>query len=390
MKSICENWNLNDFQYINFDPDASVGEEARAWQGCPTIAVTQKNRIFAGWYTGGAFEPCINNYNVLVKSDDGGKSWSLPLLTVHSDYENRMRNIDIQLWVNHENQLWVMWTASPYYETSKPTSIKAFLNGQRWDYHREFLYTEVMVCKDPDAVDLVWEKPRTMCEGFMRNKPIVTSNGRIIAPAYDYSGHRYTLRCSDNGGERFYDISIDGKPDINVYDEITVCECQAGKLRFLARTNRGYFVSSDSVDCGDTWTTAKEFEKAPSARCYYGKLKNGMIAYVRNVSDEKRIGMKVCISKDGGNTFPYEMILDDRKDVSYPDLDEDECGNIYIIYDRERDNRKKLNKETWVSEAAKEILVCKITVDDVINNTLSEGSFLRRIISKAKINGVEI
>lgn len=390
MRNFCHNWESSDFRFIRFDPDTSVGEEYRAWQGCPTIAVTQKGRLFAGWYTGGAFEPCIDNYNVLVKSDDGGKSWSFPILTIHSDNEKRERKIDIQLWVTGENHLWVMWTVSPYYETSKPSSIKGFLDGERWDYHREFSHTEVMVCNDPDADVLCWERPRTLCNGFMRNKPIALLNGSIIAPAYDYSGEQYKLRYSEDDGESFYDVAIDGKPDVKVYDEITVCERQEGKLRFLARTNRGYFAFSDSFDGGENWTKAKEYEKAPSSRCHFGKLKNGMIVYVRNVSDEKRIGMKVCISEDGGDTFPYEMILDDRVDLSYPDFDEDEFGNIYIIYDRERDNRKKLNKETWVSEAAKEILLCKITVDDVKNKTLSEGSFLRRIISKAKIDVVKM
>ena len=244
----------------------------------------------------------------------------------------------------------------------------------------------VVLC---DADQLVWEKPRVMCEGFMRNKPIVTSSGRIITPAYDYSGGRYKLRCSDNEGESFYNVAVDGKPDVNVYDEIAVCEISLDKLRFLARTNRGYYVYSDSLDGGNTWTVAQEYEKAPSSRCYYGKLRNGMIAYVRNISDEKRLGMKICLSEDGGETFPYEMMIDNRENLSYPDLDEDEHGNIYIVYDRERDNRIKLDKETWVSEAAKEILVCKITVDDVKNSMLSNGSFLRRIISKAKMNNVE-
>ena len=131
IKNICNNWDLRDFAYVNFQPDESLSEAHRAWQGCPTVAVTRAGRIFAGWYTGGVFEPCINNYNVLVKSDDGGKSWSLPILSIHSDYEKRNRNIDIQLWLDFENRLWVMWTASPYYETSKPASIKGFLNGEK-------------------------------------------------------------------------------------------------------------------------------------------------------------------------------------------------------------------------------------------------------------------
>lgn len=387
MKHICNSWDLNDYQYINFTPDDSVSEDNRAWQGCPSVAVTKKGRLFAAWYSGGAFEPCIYNYNILVKSDDFGETWSQPILTIGTDEEKRLRKIDIELWVNKDNALWLMWTVSPYSENSAPATIKTPFEC---DYHRKFPYTEVMICRNPDDDVLVWEKPRILCNGFMRNKPIVTSRGRIIAPAYNYCGHKYELRCSDDGGENFYDVEVEGKPDINVFDEITVCERRPGELRFLARTNRGYYVYSDSYDDGDTWSEAKKYEQAPGSRCYLGKLKDGTIAYVRNASDTQRCGIKICLSKDGGDTFPYEMILDNRENLSYPDLVEDESGNFYIVYDRERDNRIKLNKDTWVSQAAKEILVCKITVDDVINNTLSEGSFLCRVISKAKTDTVKI
>lgn len=386
MKNICRNWSLKEYPYINFAPDASFGEAHRAWQGCPTVAVTQKGRLFAGWYSGGALEPCINNYNVLVMSDDAGLSWSEPILVVGSDREKRLRKIDIELWINADNSLWAMWTESPYSENSSVATIRTPFHC---DYHREFLNTEVMICRDPDADVLVWERPRIMCEGFTRNKPIVTRGGRIIAPAYGYLDEKYMIRYSDDGGERFYNVSVEGKPEAEVYDEIAVCELRPGALRLLARTNLGYYVYADSVDDGNSWSLAKEYEKAPSSRCYLGRLKNGMIVYVRNLSDTKRTGMKICLSCDGGETFPCEMVLDDREWVSYPDLDEDGQGNLYVVYDRERSNRTKLNKETWVSQAAKEILLCKITVDDVINNTLAEGSFTQKIISKAKVDYVE-
>ena len=386
MKNVCEGWSLIEYPYINFEPDDSYGEEMRRWQGCPSVAVTKKGRLFASWFSGGAFEPCIDNYNILVMSDDRGESWSAPILTVSADREKRLRKIDIELWVDKANALWAMWVVSPYTEKSTAATIKTPFEC---DYQRDFPYTEVMICRDPDADTLVWEKPRIMCEGFMRNKPILTSCGRIIAPAYGYNDTEYKIRCSDNGGESFYTVSVPGKPAARVYDEITVCERRAGEVRFLARTKCGYYVASDSRDGGSTWTEATEYEKAPSSRCYFGRLKNGMIAYVRNVSDKKRAGIKICLSADGADTFPYELLLDGREGLSYPDLDEDENGNIYIVYDRERDNRVKLNKDTWISEAAKEILVCKITVDDVISGALSEGSFAQRVISKAMINEVK-
>lgn len=390
MKNICNNWDLKNYPYMNFTPDDSVSEEHRAWQGCPSVAVTRKGRLFASWFSGGEFEPCIHNYNILVMSDDGGNTWSEPVLTFGTDYAKKLRKVDIELWVTEENHLWMTWVTSPYYETSKPASIKEGLEGILPDYQREFPYTEVMICRDPDADVLVWEKPRRLCGGFTRNKPIQTASGRIVVPAYEYEGEEYTLRISDDGGKSFSTVSARGRLDHRVFDEICVYEKEPGILRFLVRTSKSGYLESTSFDNGDTWTDASKYEDAPSSRCYIGRLKNGMVVYARNVSDTKRTGMKICLSEDGGDTFPYEMILDNREKVSYPDIDEDEDGNIYIVYDRERDNRIKLNRETWISEAAKEILVCKITIDDVMRNTLSSSSFLRKVISKAKIDVVEI
>lgn len=385
--NLCRDWDASSHPYICFSPDALCDESNRAWQGCPTVAVTKGGRLFAGWYTGGAFEPCIDNYNVLVQSDNGGETWSKPILTVSSDRANRMRNIDIELWMAPDNVLWVMWTLSPYYETSKPVSIR---DGGGWDYHREFPYTVVMMCKDPDADDLVWEEPRILCEGFMRCKPIVTSTGRIIAPAYDYSGPDYKLRLSDDGGVTFRNVSVPGKPDVCVYDETTLFEKSDGTLRFLARTNRGFYVFSESSDNGQTWTDAQEYEPAPSTRCFVGRLRNGMIAYIRNVSDTARTGMQISLSSDNGETFPHTLILDDRTNVSYPDLDEDKDGVLYIVYDRERDNRIGLNRETWTSTSAKEIILCRLTAEDIITGQLSESSFIRRTLSRGGKHFVEI
>ena len=94
-------------------------------------------------------------------------------------------------------------------------------------------------------------------------------------------------------------------------------------------------------------------------------------------------------SFDGGKTFPYELVLDDRANLSYPDLDEDDKGNLYVVYDRERNNFIRLNKETQTSDAAKEILISVVTEKDIESGTLSKTSFLSRVISKAKNNNAD-
>ena len=50
-------------------------EEIRIFQGCPTIAITKKGRMFVGWYAGGLREPSLDNYNTLCFSDDGGRTF---------------------------------------------------------------------------------------------------------------------------------------------------------------------------------------------------------------------------------------------------------------------------------------------------------------------------
>lgn len=372
--------------YIKLNPSEEYSEENRYWQGCPSVAVTKGGRLFAAWYSGGMFEPCIDNYNLMVKSDDGGKTWSKPLVVIETDKKRKMRNIDIELWITEENELWIMWVMSPYYDTSEKASIKNF---KPFDFHKEFKGVTVMVCKNPDAEELVFEEPRYMCKGFLRNKPIKISDGRIIAPAYDWDNEEYyMIRISSDNGKTFEDVKTGKKPQNKVYDEIMVYEYD-GVLHLLARTNLGYYAKTDSFDGGKTWTETEEFEKAPSTRMYIGVLKSGAVVYVRNVSDEKRNGMKVCLSRDGGKTFPYELVLDDRANLSYPDLDEDDKGNLYIVYDRERNNFIRLNKETQTSDAAKEILISVVTEKDIESGTLSKTSFLSRVISKAKNNNAD-
>lgn len=372
--------------YIKLNPGEEYSEENRYWQGCPSVAVTKGGRLFAAWYSGGMFEPCIDNYNLMVKSDDGGKTWSKPLAVIETDKKRKMRNIDIELWITEENELWIMWVMSPYYDTSEKASIKNF---KPFDFHKEFKGVTVMVCKNPDAEELVFEEPRYMCKGFLRNKPIKISDGRIIAPAYDWDNEEYyMIRISSDNGKTFEDVKTGKKPQNKVYDESMVYEYD-GVLHLLARTNLGYYAKTDSFDGGKTWTETEEFEKAPSTRMYIGVLKSGAVVYVRNVSDEKRNGMKVCLSRDGGKTFPYELVLDNRANLSYPDLDEDDKGNLYIVYDRERNNFIRLNKETRTSDAAKEILLSVVTEKDIESGTLSKTSFLSRVISKAKNNNAD-
>ena len=64
-------------------------------------------------------------------------------------------------------------------------------------------------------------------------------------------------------------------------------------------------------------------------------------------------------------------MIDERRDVSYPDCTEDENGNLYIIYDRERYD-------------AKEILMAKVTEEDILAGRLvTPTSRLKVVLNRA-------
>ena len=87
------------------------------------------------------------------------------------------------------------------------------------------------------------------------------------------------------------------------------------------------------------------------------------------------------LSEDDGKTFPYKLRIDGRDQVSYPDAKQMEDGSIYITYDRERG--AYLHSMEDVMKAAREILIARITEEDIINGALtSEGSFLQRVANK--------
>ena len=77
------------------------------------------------------------------------------------------------------------------------------------------------------------------------------------------------------------------------------------------------------------------------------------------------------ISEDEGKTWKGFLMLDDRTPVTYPDLSEDNEGNIYITYDYHRFEDR-------------EILMAKVTEKDILaGEIVTEGSYLNRLVNRA-------
>lgn len=350
----------------------------RIWQGIPSIERTEKGRLFCTFYSGKTTET-LGNYCVVLISDDDGKSWSEPVCATYAG--DFARCYDPVLWLDPLKRLWFIWNKVPEFG----------------------IYASI--CEEPDADTLSWSDEIYIGRDIMINKPTVLSSGEWLFPvavwnynviksfvsnigAKNYNNFDY---CRKYSGANVYKTTDNGKtfsfhggcPYITArnFDEHMIYERNDGVLVMHTRTNYG-ISRSLSYDSGATWTVAENSGiGGPCSRFHIRRLHSGRLLLINHYNFTGRNNLTALLSEDDGETFKYSLLLDERDSVSYPDMAESADGYLYIIYDRERGSHKKSLSE--VEQNAREILMAKITEEDIIAGEVrNKNSFLKRIVTK--------
>jgi len=348
----------------DIDKLKKYNSEHRVWQGIPGIEVTKKGIIFITFYSGGTKEE-TGNYAVLIKSDDG-MNFGDPIAVACR--ENH-RCYDPCLWIDPLGRLWFIWACSP------SNAVYA------------------VICSDPDADTLEWSEEIRIGNDVMMNKPTILSTGEWLFPiavwkegikagnvndSTDSDRKAFAYRTADQGKsfEKLGGCDIEHR----AFDEHMILELN-DHLAMYIRTEYGIGVSY-SYDKGETWTEGTDSGLGgPCSRFFIRRLKSGRILLINHYNYTGRSHLTALLSEDECKTWKYSLLLDERSNVSYPDAIECNDGYIYITYDRERGGF--LNSLDEVYDCAREILIAKITEDDIISGKLiTEGSKLKIIASK--------
>lgn len=348
--------------------DPRFAENIRKFQGCPTIAITPKGRIYLGWYAGGTCEPHMENYNLLVYSDDEGKTWSKPLLIIPSSKTLCIHALDIQLWTDPKGKLHVYWVQNN--TKPAPTVIPPQMPGQPLVVVDGYLFGDFthacweIVCENPDSETPVFSSPRYLDKGFLRCKPLVLKNGTWLNFNYDQMEKRYGYSISKNSGISF-EHRYGAEKLATSFDETMAYQKLDGSIRMFARCSLGELAESYSYDNGETWTAAVlSGIHSANTRFFVSRTPSGRLLLVNNDDRETRKNMTLYLSDDDGETWNHRYCIDARRAVSYPDVDF--WGDkIYLTYDRER-------------TGAKEILFAVLTEQDIIDQTVPAP----RVVSK--------
>ena len=196
-----------------------------------------------------------------------------------------------------------------------------------------------------------WTAPEELVEndvsggrGPVKNKPIMLSNGTLLAPA---SVERDQWRCFadifDGSAWRKCPIPVRPADDDTIQlIQPTVWESQPGCVHALMRSNMGFVYRSDSPDYGQTWCEAYPIHIPNNHSGIDCAMTDHGLVLVCNPVGENwgaRSPLSVFISQDNGITFEKAFDLETQPgEFSYPSIVCRE-NRLLIVYTH---NRKKI------------------------------------------------
>lgn len=358
------------------NPGPEFADDVRQFQGIPGIEHSPAGRLWAVWYSGGDWEG-PENYLVLVTSDDGGKSWSAPVLIV-DPVDPNIRAFDPCLWLDPQNRLWLFW-------------------AQAFGCYDGRFGLWAAVSRNADVASPEWSAPRRISDGIMMNKPTLAANGDWHLPVSIWparEAHRPPFYFDPGGQTGAWDlISRDsgltfqflGKADDQekrVFDEHMLVERRDGTWWMLSRTRIGIW-ENVSTDHGKHWA-AGERSSIPhiNSRFFIRRLASGNLLLVRHnhfPTDggdwPPRSHLTAFLSGNDGLTWQGGLLLDERVGVSYPDGTQLPDGTIHVVYDFNRTKDKHILLATFTEEdvLAGKWISPKARKAHLINQATAEG-----------------
>ena len=362
--------------------------ENRGYQACPSVAITEKGNILAAFmatpygctHSGGENH---HGYVAISRSRDGGITWEDPIAVFDPDKEGPCRTFEGVLWTSPDRK-------RVYLSYAQASGIDYNLGGR--------LGTWVTYTDNPDDECPLWSEPVRAADGWTDFGPLHASDGNWYWPT---SFSRCLFEdCYDMSTEdHIRGIHIYRSPDCiswehfcyvkesnNHISEPCLVEYEKGKLMLLERHGDGTNIFFADLENATEWTSPEPFcfdnntgdmvMNTADSRSYLYKLPSGRMLYIfNNTRDRSRACISAALSEDGGKTFPYVLLLDERAGSSYAHCDVTAEGDIFIVYDQ---GRSRIDKTS-----GSEILFARITEKDIIKGELvSPRSCIKRLVTR--------
>jgi len=282
---------------------------------------------------------CPYGREVIVRSSDSGKTWSLPQEIYNSELDDR----DANLACTADESLVLSWFTSVAFELYPQWAART---KRITDQMRKELLGSWMACSRDQGHS--WDAPKRMPAGRHISPIFLSDNSLLILGdgAGNENEEAVAVYKSNDMGESWRQTTKipckriwveECKQNLLKLDENHVLETSPGKLIAMFRTIEGEMnlYQAFSEDYGETWSKPRKtdiFGCPPQLL----RLSNGVImcSYGHR---RKPFSIRVVFSYDGGITWDTENISTlyewkNQPDMGYPTSIELSPGNILTVF----------------------------------------------------------
>ncbi|WP_152608726.1 sialidase family protein [Croceibacterium mercuriale] len=307
---------------LSFDT-ATYGVQRRTFQAIPTITFTG-NRLWLAYFgfNGLPTGEVTGTYQILVYSDDGGRTWSREHYFVPAD--PRVDRVgDARLWTAPDGKLWMF-----YFQSGDGQTIDQ-QNGA-W----------VTIIDSPEASEPQFGRGFWFGDGIV-NRPFRYQGDWLVPLDYVFYNKP---RQPQRAGQHLYRIDWMNRRFTYVttlprnlradFNEPALVELRDGSLLLSNRSHAGNLISR-TIPGTWRWSTAEPFNGFPTdqTRTALQRSPSGRLVLVTNKSNVTRENMTIALSNDEGQTWPHQYTFDIRPGTSYPDIAFAPNGDILVAYD---------------------------------------------------------
>jgi len=313
--------------------------------GWPTVAKTLGGELLAVFSGDRDEHVCPWGKTEMVRSGDGGKTWSKPVTVNNTPLDDR----DAGIIVTSGGTMLVSWFTSlafddPRYIKHYPADVT-----KTWRRHADKLGPEIrsewLGCWVRRSLD-----GGNKWGDFIRvpvnapHGPIELDDGRLLYVGKTLWAENKTLQVLESRDEgvtwrKLGEIKVAPGESIGHYHELHAVETLDGKLVVLIRYNppereNNIMRQTESTDGGKTWST-------PHPTGIWGypphliRLADGRVVVVYG-HRRKPFSERACVSYDNCKTWdvehPIELKSAENTDLGYPASVEMDDGSIFTVY----------------------------------------------------------
>lgn len=277
-----------------------------------TLVETENGDLLVAWFGGSA----EGNSDVAIwMSRSSRNAWSKPLRLIS---EPGVATYNPVLFRTLDNLLWLSYKFGP-----SPTS-----------------WTGAYLTSSDDGQ--TWSKPIHLPAGLygpIKNKPLILSNGTIVAGTSVESYHSWSCwveRSTDHARtwSRHGPITVPGIEYGIIQPAIVPISSHRLRMFVRATEQIGRICYADSNDDGISWTSAKLTSLPnPNSGIDAVRLKDDRLLLVYNHTQSGRTPLNVAVSEDDGNNWKDFLTLESRPgEYSYPAIIQASDGKIHVTY----------------------------------------------------------